>query len=154
LLYKIISAGQLSKSQSVFWITLAIAFFLFTLDETFYIHQHFKMSTFGTIASYNEKSWTHYIWVIPYFIVFGILMIILFRNASAISSDLRKKLLLAGFVFLSGAILLEFAGTYYVVINPRFDFPLLLIKTAEGFLQMAGSVMFINVFLNSLDRDH
>jgi uncharacterized membrane protein len=152
LLFRISRNKHLSKSQSIFWKTLLIAFFLFTLDETFYIHQHFKMSTFGRIASYDPASWTHYLWVIPYFFVFGILVAILVKYSSSISTRVRKKLLKAATVFLLGAVLMEFAGTYYAVIRPGLDIYLLTIKTIEGVMQMAGAVMFIELFLSLQSR--
>lgn len=152
LLYKILSVRTLSRSQSVFWKTLFIAFFLFALDEAFYIHQHFKMSTFGVIASYDRASWSHYLWVIPYFIVFGTLIVLLFIYSGGIAREMKKKLLAAGFVFLFGAVAMEFVGTYYAVIRPQGDIYLLLIKSAEGTLQMLGSVMFIDVFWRSQPR--
>lgn len=122
-------------------------FFLFTLDEAFYIHQHFKMSTFGRIASYDRKSWSHYLWVIPYFVIFGGLLTLLVRQANAITSVIRKKLIFAGVVFLTGAVVMEFVGTYYAVMWPRVDIYILLIKTTEGVLQLVGSVMFADIFL-------
>ncbi len=145
LLYKITRLPS-TKEQLSFWKTLLITFTLFCIDEAFYIHQHFKMSTFGTIASYDIRSWTHYIWVIPYFLIFGILFIMLFIKARVISSGIRQKLLLSAFVFLTGAVGMEFAGTFYSVIQPKFDVYLLSIKTAEGVLQLVGSVMFLDVF--------
>jgi hypothetical protein len=146
LLYRIIRIKTRSKPQAIFWITMGIAFLLFTVDEAFYIHQHFKMKTFGTIASYDRASWSHYLWVIPYFVIFGILMTLLFRYSSAITNKLKRDLLIAGLVFLLGAVGMEFAGTYYAIIRPRADVYLLLIKSAEGLLQMIGSVMFIQIF--------
>jgi hypothetical protein len=156
LLYKIAIDKRLTKTQSKFWYALLVTFLVFGIDEAFYIHQHFKMSTFGTIASYDPASWTHYIWVIPYFLVFGILLTILFLRSSVITTSLKNKLLIAGFVFLLGAVGMEFAGTYYAVMRPKADIYILLIKTVEGGLQMTGSVMFINAFLKtyeSIKRD-
>jgi hypothetical protein len=146
LIYRIAGRVGLSKSQRIFWVALFVAFFLFTLDEAFYIHQHFKMSTFGTVASYNRKSLTHYFWVIPYFIVFGILIGILFKYSVGISKVVKEKLVIAGFVFFLGAVVMEFGGTYYAVMRPGLDIYILLIKSAENVLQLVGSVMFLNVF--------
>ncbi len=146
LLYRITTVKTLTRPQIIFWRTLLITFVFFTIDEAFYIHQHFKMRTFGTIASYNPASWTHYLWVIPYFVIFGTLTGILFRHASSISADVKRKLLIAAAVFLSGAMVMEFAGTFYAVVRPA-DVYLLLIKSAEGALQMTGAVMFAQVLL-------
>lgn len=151
LLFRILSREQLTKSQRRFWRTLFITFFLFALDETFYIHQHFKMSTFGVIASYDRASWSHYLWVIPYFVVFGSLFIMLFVYSRDIARDLRVKMLVAGTIFLSGAVAMEFVGTFYAVFKPEGDVYLLLIKSAEGVLQMVGSVMFIDSFWRTPD---
>lgn len=134
------------------WRTFFVAFLLFTLDETFYIHQHFKMSTFGVIASYDRASWSHYLWVVPYFVLFGSLMILIFIYSKALSSDLKQRMLVAGIIFLFGAVALEFAGTFYGVIHPYADINILLIKSAEGVLQMIGSVMFLDAFWRGLEE--
>ena len=147
LLYRIAFRSTLSKSQSIFWATLFAIFLLFTLDEIFYIHQHFKMSTFGTIASYDRASWSHYLWVIPYFVVFGILFGILFKYSDELTQTFKMNLMVTGFIFLLGAVVMEFVGTYYSVIRPYADVYILLIKSAEGVLQLVGSVMFIDTFL-------
>ena len=120
------------------------------LDEVFYIHQHFKMSTFGRIASYDRASWSHYLWVIPYFVVFGTLIAMLFLNSSQIDVRLRIQMLIAAFVFLLGAVAMEFAGTFYAVINPGLDIYLLLIKTTESVLQLVGSIMFIKILSSEI----
>jgi hypothetical protein len=145
-LYKIVKRKHPSRSESIFWNTFLITLFLFTLDEAFYIHQHFKMSTFGRIASYDRASWSHYLWVIPYFLVFGALIWILAKHSSSIPKLLTNKLLIAGLVFLTGAVCMEFVGTYYAVLNPKGDIFILLIKTVEAVLQLVGAVMFVNVF--------
>jgi hypothetical protein len=147
LLYNIARGKEWPRSQALFWNAMFVTFLLFALDEAFYIHQHFKMSTFGVIASYDRASWSHYLWVLPYFVVFGTLMVILFRYSAEINQKLKKRLLTAAFVFLLGAVVMEFMGTYYAVLNPHGDIYLLLIKTAEGTLQMIGSIMFIDALL-------
>lgn len=151
VLYRIVAYRTLSPNLSAFWKTLLVAFFLFALDEAFYIHQHFKMSTFGRIASYDRASWTHYLWVIPYFLVFGTLLIILFKKSAELQVRVKQKLLAAGFVFLSGAVVMEFVGTFYAVLKPQGDLYLLLIKSAEGTLQMIGAVMFLEAFWFALN---
>ncbi|HEY0652017.1 MAG TPA: hypothetical protein VGD65_02775 [Chryseosolibacter sp.] len=150
LLFNIVRYCRASKSQTVFWRTLFLAFFLFALDEAFYIHQHFKMSTFGTIASYDRASWSHYLWVIPYFLVFGSLIAVLFIYSTALPTPLKRKLFIAGSLFLFGAVAMEFAGTFYAVIKPEGDIYLLLIKSLEATLQMVGSVMFMDTFATHL----
>lgn len=151
LLVRIIRKGHFPQTQSMFWRTLFVAFLLFAIDETFYIHQHFKMSTFGTIASYDRSSWTHYLWVIPYFIVFGSLLLILVVKSETLPVRLKQRVLAAGFVFLFGAVGMEFLGTFYAVLKPEGDIYLLLIKSAEGTLQMIGSVLFIETFLQAIN---
>jgi hypothetical protein len=146
LLFCIVKQKALFPLEIQFWKILLATFSLFAIDEAFYIHQHFKMSTFGTIASYDQRSWTHYLWVIPYFAVFGTLFILLIRHAYAIPRQVKKKLVIAGFIFLSGAVVMEFAGTFYAVVQPKLDVYLRSIKTTEGVLQLVGSVMFLNIF--------
>ena len=143
----IVRSKSHSRSENMFWFTLALTFFLFTLDEAFYIHQHFKMSTFGRIASYDRASWSHYLWVIPYAVVFGSLILVMIKYAGFIDARIRRELIVAAIVFLSGAVGMEALGTYYAVLHPRGDIYLFLIKSVEGTLQMSGAVMFLNVFL-------
>lgn len=122
------------------------------VDEVFYIHQHFKMSTFGRIASYDRASLSHYLWVIPYFVVFGTLIAILFLNSLEINMRLLIQMTFAAFIFLLGAVAMEFAGTFYAVINPGLDIYLLLIKTTESSLQLVGSIMFISTLSSEISR--
>ncbi|HEY0741683.1 MAG TPA: hypothetical protein VGD40_09475 [Chryseosolibacter sp.] len=150
LLFLIVGYRSLARSENIFWVALCTAFFLFTLDEAFYIHQHFKMSTFGRIASYDRASWSHYLWVIPYIALFGSLMFIMIRHASALEKTIRYELTLAATVFLTGAVGMEAIGTYYAVLHPKGDIYLLLVKSLEGTLQMSGAVMFMNAFLKRI----
>lgn len=74
---------------------------------------------------------------------------VLVKYSTGITSGLKKRLVNAAFVFLVGAVVLEFVGTYYAVIRPRADIYIVLIKTTEGVLQLVGSVMFADAFLSS-----
>jgi hypothetical protein len=133
-----------------FWKILAIVFILFTADESFNLHHKFKMKTFGTIASYDQASLTHYLWVIPYFVVFGVLMFLLWKESVHLPILLKSRLAVAAVVFLLGAVVMEFAGTYYAVATRQADIYILLIKATEGLLQMAGSILFIRALSRHL----
>jgi hypothetical protein len=145
VLFFVLRIIKQSRGQAAyrFWQVLAVVFMLFTCDESFNLHHKFKMKTFGTIASYDQASLSHYLWVIPYFVVFGLLMLWLWRESEHLPLPLTRKLSVAGVVFLLGAVVMEFAGTYYAVKTRQADIYILLIKATEGVLQMAGSIMFI-----------
>lgn len=145
-IYKIVKAKSLAPAQLLFWKTLGIVFIVFTIDEALYLHFFLKMSTFGTIASYDQKAPSHYLWVVPYVLVFGFLMLKLKQYAHAIPYYLGKRILLASILFLFGAVFMEFLGTYYSVMHKEADLWLMLIKTGEGLFQMIGSVVFIYIF--------
>jgi hypothetical protein len=145
-IYRIIIETRNSESQSIFWKILGVIFLLFTVDASFDLHYTIKMSTFGTIASYDERSPSHYLWVIPYIVVFGFLMLKLKKHSTQIHPHLVKNITRAAALFLFGAVCMEFAGIYYFVVTRKVDIWLLLIKSTETLFQMIGSIAFINIF--------
>lgn len=130
-------------SETVFWRIFGLLFLFFGIDESFNLHNRFKAITYGTIASYNPASLLHYLWVIPYFAVFGFLMLQLKKHAADIPEYLKKGLMTASVLFVFGAVLMEFAGTYYYVVTRKTDIYLLLIKTVEELFQIIGLIVFI-----------
>ena len=151
-IFRLMRHPAMTPQQISFWKNMFVAFLIFTIDEAFYLHFRFKMATFGTIASYDQASLSHYLWVIPYFLVFGFLMVMIFRASAAISRPLKIKILIAATLFLAGAVLLEFVGTYYAVVNKGGDVFLQLIKTAESLCQMIGVIFFIRIFSSELEK--
>jgi hypothetical protein len=144
-IYGIVQQVQKDASQVVFWKVLGLVFILFAIDESIDLHNKFKKVTYGTIASYDQTSLSHYVWVIPYVLVFGILMILILRNATHIPPYLKRDLAIAAILFLFGAVCMEFYGTYYYAFNQKTDLHLLLIKTVEELFQMIGLIVFIHV---------
>jgi hypothetical protein len=145
-IFRITNHSRTEPGQSAFWKILGVIFLLFTVDAAFDLHYTVKMSTFGTIASYDERSPSHYLWVIPYVIVFGFLMLKLKKHATSIHPHLVKNITRAAVLFLFGAVCMEFAGIYYFVVTRKVDIWLLLIKTTETLFQMIGSIAFIHIF--------
>jgi hypothetical protein len=152
LIYRLMKHSSMNLQQVRFWTYLFIAFLIFTIDEAFYLHFRFKMMTFGTIASYDQASLSHYLWVIPYFVIFGFLMIMIFRYSSSIRTSIIVRIVIAAILFLTGAVVLEFVGTYYAVVKGKGDVVLQLIKTAESLCQMTGMIVFIHTFASLFEK--
>ncbi|MBT1704421.1 hypothetical protein [Chryseosolibacter indicus] len=147
---------SLKPQQHAFWKFLGITFLLFSVDAMFDLHFRIKMSTFGRIASYDQRALSHYLWIIPYFLVFGFLILKVIIYSSSIAVKVRRQIAVAALLFLFGAVFLELAGTYYFVVEGKLNLLLMLIKTGESLFQMIGSILFINTFLfyyNSLKKE-
>lgn len=144
-IFRLATKKTLIEGETRFWKVLGIFFMLFTVDETFDLHYLFKIRTYGTIASYNPASLSHYLWVIPYIVIFGFLMIQLKKLSANIPLQVKRGLMLSTALFLFGVVVMEFAGTYYFVVTRSVDLNLMLIKTVEELFQMIGLIAFIRV---------
>jgi hypothetical protein len=148
LVYRIASRKRDEAPELEFWKILGFLFLFFAVDKSFNLHYKFKMMTFGTVASYNETSPSHYIWVLPYLLIAGFLVLRLRKRSVHLEPLLNRQLIFAAIVFGSGAIIMEFAGTFYGVVVKGADVYILGIKTLEELLQMIGLIMFTNALGN------
>lgn len=141
-------AEKNGRSNGVYWVGLAFAFIAMGLDESTMIHERF---TEIVRALFETSGLLHYPWVIPYAIVILLFMPFYARFFFRLPSRIRKQIVLAMALYVSGAIGLEMVGGAWVEPHGK-DAVFYLLVTTEEVLEMSGSIAFIYAFSSYIDR--
>lgn len=132
-----------------YWAALAVIFVLLAMDEMLSLHE------FATdiIRSrlHIEGGWFYNAWVIPAGVVLVLLGVTFFRFVLHLPGRTRMLFVLAGAVFVSGAVGLEMAGGAYVSAR-GFDLAYGVLASVEEVLEMAGIVVMLYALLDHLER--
>lgn len=131
------------------WAALALIFVLLAMDEMLSIHE----MTTDVIRSRLDirAGWLYHAWVIPAGVVLGLLSVAFVRFVMRLPARTRKYLLLAGAVYVSGAVLLEMAGGAYASVR-GYDLAYGAIASVEEVLEMTGIVVLLYGLMDHLER--
>lgn len=122
------------------WYGLALGFGLLSLDEIVGLHE-----TLNTLA---EVAWT-----IPAAGLVFLVFLAYLKFLLHLPQPAKKEFLIAGFIFLSGAIGVEHLSDYYVEPFGMDNFGYQLLTALEESLEMSGIVFFIRALLKHLRTD-
>jgi len=142
-----IAARQKNGSQprGVYWAVLAVVFAYLAFDEGFELHERLGdyIAYWGRVHELQS-----YVWLIPY-ALFGVTMLLAFtRFLKQLPPEHRKRVIISGAVYVTGAMGFEALGALYVhhyhtELGLGYD-----IETAiEETLEMTGSILFIYALL-------
>ena len=147
ILLAIIAYGEkLAKRSYVnHWRALSIIFLFMSLDEVIMLHEK-------TIEPLRDKldtsGFLYYAWVIPGAIFVVTLLLAFLGFLTALPAKTRRLILIAGTVYLGGAIGMELVGGYYAELNSQYNITYAIITTVEEFLEMLGLLIFIYALLS------
>ncbi|MEC4984650.1 MAG: hypothetical protein SAJ37_10770 [Oscillatoria sp. PMC 1068.18] len=131
------------------WIGLAIIFFLLSMDETASFHE----LTNGTFRSiFNASGLLYYTWVVPAAILVVLLLFIYLRFLFALPTQTRRAFVIAGIVYVAGALGMELIGGWYTESYGANDIIYALIITVEECLEMFGVVILIQALLDYISN--
>jgi hypothetical protein len=131
------------------WALLAAVFFGLSIDEVAMLHEY---PIEPLRAALHAEGFLYYTWVIP-----GILFVCGFAISFArflrdLPAPTRRGFLLAGAVFVSGAIGVEMLSGLQADLAGEENFAYAMIITLEESLEMIGVVLFIRAVLRYLER--
>lgn len=125
------------------WSGLSVIFLYLSMDETIELHE--RLSPIFK-AIFNTSGLLTYAWVIPYGVFLVIFMIAYFKFTMNLPSLTRKRFVLAGAIYVFGAVVVDMLGGHYretygngVVYH--------LYTTMEEVLEMGGIVLFIHALM-------
>gem|GEM_PF-6460799 len=134
-----------SSNTKNLWRALVFLFLVFGFDKFLGIHNRIREFTMSKMMWYDPNSLLHYTWTIPYIILIGIFLWYIRNDFRRLEDNTQRQFILAGAVFATGAIIVEFIGTrYFVFIHKKMDLILVLLRTLEDFLQMIGLIIFVH----------
>ena len=122
------------------WYGLALGFILLSMDEIVGLHE--------TLNTLTEVAWT-----IPGTGLVFLVFLVYLKFLLHLPQPAKKEFLIAGFLFLSGAIGVEHLSDYYVEPFGMDNFGYQLLTTLEESLEMSGVVFFIRALLRHLSAD-
>ena len=134
------------KEHSVSWAILAFGFMFMSYDEAFQVHEELT-SPVRELLGEGSLGIFYFSWVIPAIILVFILALFFFRFLFKLPSQTRIQFLLAGFLFLGGAIGLELLGGRYDELYGRLNFTYSMLTAVEEGLEMTGLIVFIRALL-------
>ncbi len=129
------------------WTALSFIFIYLSFDEAFVVHEKWSIPL---RAYFNAGGFFHYAWVIPAIAFVLIFVLAYLRFLVDLPVSTRRLFLIAGALFVGGAIGLEMFSGYYQSYYGRYNIPFLIIVAAEEFLEMLGIVVFIHALISYL----
>jgi hypothetical protein len=138
---------QTGDRNAKHWRGFALVFAYLTLDEIAAIHELFSQLRRVLPVS----GILHFAWIIPGAIFFLIFAVSSFKFLYTLPLKTRNLLMLAGGVFITGAIGMEMIGGWYAsTFNSQSDLPFALITTVEEALEMSGVLVLLYALLSYL----
>lgn len=151
LLEVIAEAKKVAGDRYVnYWRVLAVIFVYLSLDEALSIHELFIEPLRN---AFGAGGFLYYAWVIPgaIFVVLFLLSFLKFINA--LPRKTKRLFLIAGTVFVGGAIGMELlAGTHDEVYGSE-NFTTAILTSIEEFMEMTGVVIFIYGLLSYISSE-
>jgi len=129
------------------WQGLAVLFLLMSLDEAASLHETVDRAL---KVWFNLSGLLYYAWVIPGMIFVGCVGLAYWKFLKALPPATRRLFILAGVVYVGGAIGVEIIGGFHAGVHGRYTLPYLLITTVEEALEMVGVIVLVYALLNYL----
>ncbi len=129
------------------WTSMSFIFIYLSFDEAFVVHEKW---TKPLRTYFNAGGLFHYAWVIPAIAFVLIFVLAYLRFLIHLPVSTRRLFLIAGALFIGGAIGLEMYSGYYESYYGRYNIPVAMIGAAEEFLEMLGIVVFIHALISYL----
>lgn len=157
VLLGVISFKKLTIQKNIlFWSLLSFIFLFLGLDELLRIHEKIDLDV---TAGGATKGIFHYSWVIPYGTALILLGILLVKPLFQLPRKTLSGFILAGFIFVSGALFTEMFTGWYLVnqgLDKKIHISLIpeifALNTMEELLEMIGSGIFIFFILDFLQK--
>lgn len=129
------------------WLALSILFALISVDETAAIREQAMVP----LRAYLKTGGIfYYAWVIPATVFVLLIGLVFARFLRALPAPTRRLFLLAGAVYVGGALGMEMVGGYYLSFPQRLGGVYRVITIVEEVMEMTGQVIFVYALLSYL----
>jgi hypothetical protein len=123
---------------------------LLALDEAVMLHEQ----TITPLRDYlGTSGMLYYAWVIPagFFLLF--FLIVFLKFIYHLKPKLRLLFIVAGAIYVSGALGMELMGGYFADLNGKDSLTYALITNFEEVIEMIGILVFINALFYVLETE-
>lgn len=132
----------------LYWRGLAIIFAFLSIDEAMSIHEKFMDPL---QARFNTSGIFHYAWVIPAGILVIIFGLTFYKFFAALPSKTKRLFLIAGVVYVTGALGLEMVAGIYAEDSGEQNIVIAALTSIEEFMEMSGIAIFIYALLTYIN---
>ncbi|MCP5099322.1 MAG: hypothetical protein GY943_27530 [Chloroflexi bacterium] len=141
-----IAAAKSKKKDAYtrYWIGLAIIFLYLSMDEGAAIHE---IVVDPLQAMFNTTGYLTFAWQIVFVPLVLVFALVYLRFLFHLPSRIRNYVILAGVLYVGGAIVIEGISANRWYLDGGVSFPYLAIATVEELSEMLGVVVFIYALL-------
>jgi len=130
------------------WIGLSGIFVFISLDEMIQIHEQLRAPM---EALFSTSGLLYFAWFIPYVGMVAIIGIAYFKFMMRLPKNILKLFILAGVVFVSGAVGMEMIGGMHAEIHGEETLTYALMYNFEEFLEMSGAAIFFYALISYIE---
>lgn len=127
------------------WVLVAVTCAFLALDETFELHE--RLGGLGTAVADDRL---HFTWVVPGAALACVVGLVLLRRLRAQPAQVRRQLVVAGAVYLTGALVLETVSGQVLRLHGGGGKAYTLVSSVEEGLEMAGASLLLAALLLQL----
>ncbi|MFL5402639.1 MAG: hypothetical protein ACJ8BF_07460 [Gemmatimonadales bacterium] len=131
------------------WALLALIFAFLSLDETAQLHE---LSIAPLRERFHTGGFLLYPWIVPAAVGVAVLGVMYLRFLARLPRTTRRLLLLAGAVYVGGAIGVEALSGKEASLQGEHNLTYHMIITVEELLEMTGVIIFIYALLDYIGR--
>lgn len=143
VLLGLIARGKTNNPYRLHWFGLSSIFVYLSIDEATAIHEEFTRPLRELLGT---TGFLHFAWVIIGAIFVAVVALLYLRFVFQLPAPVRNLIILAGALFVSGALLIEsFSATLYAETGTTLVFS--AIGTVEEWFEMLGVIVFIRALL-------
>lgn len=152
VLLAIIARHEKSKGSrfACHWSALAFIFMFLSIDEAAAIHE---MTMVPLRSALNVRGVLYFAWVIPGALLVLVVALAYARFLLHLPRGTRNHFLIAGVLYVGGALGLELPGGWYAEAYGKRSVPYAMLSTLEEILEMVGILVFTYALLSFL-RSH
>ena len=137
--------------QRGYWIALSLIFLFLALDEATAIHEE--------IGDYFERyieatGYLYFMWVVPYGVAVIVIGLAFLKFVFSLPVETRNRFIVAGAIFLMGAVGLEMPGAKIAEIYGTTTISYTVLYTFEELLEMLGIVLFNYALASYFVKEH
>lgn len=136
-----------------YWATLAIGFLYMAFDEIAEIHEKI-IEPMRVVLGGDNLGAFYFAWVVPGIVLVMVLAVVFLRFWWNLPARTRLQFLVAGALFLSGAIGVELLNGKYAEIYGKADPWYKMLSTVEEVLEMVGVIAFVKALIDYLATEY
>ena len=139
--------GKRKEPHTSKWTILSVGFLYMAFDEGFQVHERL-VSPIRSLLGHGKLGFLYHAWVIPGIVLVFVLGFFFLRFLLYLPVTARLGFLVAGALYIGGAIGIETIGGRYSELHGAQNWTYSMIATVEESLEMAGLIVFIRALLN------